>query len=241
MGSVIVLSLLIVATFVVLCYIFSEAGIELDSPTIAAMEARAEAEEASRKSEQENEPEPVAHEEIDRTIPLPEEAVSHDIESVVEELPVVSHGEYEYRETLEEGGENYVIPQWMVNFFSSSNVCHTLDASDNVLMIVKLNDARTGDAGIIDMSAESDMSAQMVAFKVCFGQGAAAETLNTKFYLFERDDLFELNRLVRQNDLRIDILTRTPDYTLEYARSVRTEIPQEILTQLRSILAKVPS
>jgi len=50
MVSVIVLSLLIVATFVVLCYMFSEARIELDSPTIAAMEARAEAEEASRKS-----------------------------------------------------------------------------------------------------------------------------------------------------------------------------------------------
>ena len=241
MGSVIVLSLLIVATFVVLCYIFSEARIELDSPTIAAMEARAEAEEASRKSEQEIESEPVAPEGDEQPLPLPAEVVSHDIESVVEELPVVNHGEYEYRETLEEGGENFVIPQWMVNFFSSSNLCHTLDASDDVLMIVKLNDARAGDAGIIDMSAECDMSTQTVAFKMCFGQGVAAETLNTKFYLFERDDRFELNRLVRQNDLRIDILTRTPDYTLEYARSVRTEIPQEILTQLRSILEKVPS
>lgn len=241
MGSVIVLSLLVVATFVVLCYVFSDARIELDSPTIAAMEARAEAEVSGRSSEMDDEPEVPAPAESEQTTSPPAEVVDPEMESVVKELPVVSHSEYEYRETLEEGGENYVIPQWMVNFFSSSNVCHTLDASDNVIMIVKLNDARAVDAGIIDMSAECDMSTQTVGFKMCFGQGAAAETVSAKFYLFERDDLFELNRLVRQSDLRIDILTRTPDYTLQYARSVHTEVSQEILTQLRTILTKVPS
>ena len=39
MASVILLSLLVVATFVLLCYIFIESKIELDPPTIAAMEA----------------------------------------------------------------------------------------------------------------------------------------------------------------------------------------------------------
>ena len=48
----ILLSLLVVATFVMLCYIFNESRIGLESPTIAAMEAHTEAVEARLKAGQ---------------------------------------------------------------------------------------------------------------------------------------------------------------------------------------------
>lgn len=231
MGSVIVLSLLIVAMFVVLCYLFNESRIELDSPTIAAMEARAE---ALRKAASETYPEEANSY---RQTAHSKEPARPGAPDVAPAAPLTT---YEYREMLEEGGENYVLPQWMVNFFSSSDLCHTLDPSDNVVFIAKLMDVKNAEGADPDISAEPDMSTQTVAFSMCFGQGAAAETLKTKFYLFERGDLFELNRLAHQKDVRIDILTRAPDYTLDYSHTVRARLPQSLLTQLKNVLTKIP-
>ncbi|MBI4830016.1 MAG: hypothetical protein HY801_00350, partial [Candidatus Lindowbacteria bacterium] len=146
----------------------------------------------------------------------------------------------EYREMLEEGGENYVLPQWMVNFFSSSDMCHTLDPADNVVFIVKLNDPANAEK-LIDVTADCDMNSQTVALKFCFGDGASAEALKTKFYLFERGDLFELNRLMRQNDLRIDALIRAEDFTLEYLGTIHMKLPQSVSTHLKDILARIPT
>ena len=153
--------------------------------------------------------------------------------------PVIEISEYEYREMLEEGGGNFVLPQWIANFFSSSDICHTLDPTDNVIIVAKLSDPKNAESGIVDISASSDMTTQTVALKLSFGEGAAAETFGTKFYLFERGDLFELSRLVCQNDLRIDILTRASDYTLEYVRTMSAGLPPDVLTQLKGVLAKV--
>jgi len=94
---------------------------------------------------------------------------------------------------------------------------------------------------MVDISADSDMTTQTVTLKVCFGEGAAAETFRSKFYLFERGDLFELGRLVRQEEIRIDILTRGADYTLQYALTVRGKMPHGVPTQLKSVLSKIPA
>ncbi len=240
MGSVIVLTLLVVAAFIMLWYLFNEARIELNPPTIAAMEAHAEAVEARRTAEMDAERESAAAPEHNRRgSEYAYETVEDGAEA--EEPPLPAATDYEYREMLDEGGENYVLPQWMVNFFSSGDICHTLDPSDNVLFVVNLNDPKNAEAGIIDMSAECDMSTQTITLKLCFGEGAAAETLRTKFYLFERGDLFELNRLVRQGDVRIDVLTRAADYTFEYACTVHTRLPQNVSPQLKNVLAKIPS
>ena len=236
MGSVFILLLLIVAVFVVLCYLFNESRVELDSPTIAAMEAHAEAVQAVREPEHG----PAVVTESERRDLSGDDFVRPEAE-IAADVPPMKVSDYEYREMLEEGSENYVLPQWMVNFFSSSDLCHTLDASDNVVLIAKLSDARNAETGIIDTSADCDMSTQTVSLKLCLGQGAAAETIGTKFYLFERGDLFELNRLIRQEDLRIDVLTRAADYTLGYACTVHTRVPQNMVTQLRSVLAKIPT
>ena len=239
MGSLIVLSLLIVATFVVLCYIFNESRIELSSPTIAAMEAHAETLDARREAERQAEREPTVVQERyyseDSAGTAESEADTADFPS----MPPMT--DYEYRELLKEGGENYVLPQWIVNFFSSSDICHTLDPNDNVVFIAKLRDAGNARGDIMDFAAESDMSTQTIALNVCFGEGASEETLKTKFYLFERGDLFELNRLVRQDEVRIDILTRGEDYTLEYACTFHARLPQDTLSQLKNVLAKIPS
>lgn len=232
----IVLSLLVVATFVMLCYVFNESRIELESPTIAAMEAHTEAVEARLKAEQ-----PLAgtaEEEYEDA--GPEEAPEDPIDQG-EPPPLLKLADYEYREMLDEGGENYVLPQWIVNFFSSSDVCHTLDSDDSVVIIAKLNDARNAERGMVDISADSDMTTQTVTLKLCFGEGAAAETFRSKFYLFERGDLFELGRLVRQEEIRIDILTRGADYTLQYALTVRGKMPHGVPTQLKSVLSKIPA
>lgn len=236
MSSLVILSVIIIAAFVFLCYLFNESRIELDSLTIAAIEARSETAASrerktptpSRTSGKESPVSPTAR----RRIPSEE----------VEPSPAVaSMPSYQYRELLKESDENYVIPQWMINFFSSSDICHTLDSSDRVVLMAKLTDARNADDRLIDISAECDMSTQTVALKVGFGQGVATENFKTKFYLFEREDLFELNRLVRQDELRIDIVTRSADYTLEYLRTLYTRIPQQVLAQLKNVLSKIPS
>jgi len=134
-----------------------------------------------------------------------------------------------------------VLPQWIVNFFSSSDICHTLDPHDNVVFIAKLRDAANVRGDMVDFSAESDMSTQTIALNLYFGEGSSGEALKTKFYLFERGDLFELNRLVHQGNVRIDVLTRGEDYSLEYASTVYTRLPQEALAQLKNVLAKIPS
>ena len=235
MSSIIILALLVVAAFIVLCYFFNESKIEFDSPTIAAMEARAEAQAMKRRAEAR-----LAHE------PLPESGRTGaalrdggETPAAPAEPPPMAISNYEYREMLKEGGENYVLPQWMVNFFSSSDICHTLDRADNVVLVAKLNDASNAQSGVVDVSADCDMSTQTIALNLCLGEGAASETLRTKFYLFERGDLFELDRLVRQNDVRIDVLTRAADYTLEYVCTVRAELSPVVLSQLRDILSKV--
>lgn len=231
MGLVILLSLLIVAAFVALCYMFNESRVELDSPTIAAMEAHTEALEAKRRAEEEPEPQP------EQAPYIPPQDAAPDFEP-----PAPARvSDYEYREMLEEGGGNYVLPQWIVNFFSSSDICHTLDRSDNVIIVVKLSDAKNAETGIVDIYADCDMTTQTVALKLGFGEGASAETFQTKFYLFERGDLFELGRLVRQQDIRIDVLTRGADYTLEYAGTVRAIVPHGVLSQLKDVLKKIPA
>ena len=195
MGLLIVLSLLIVATFVVLCYIFNESRIELSSPTIAAMEARTGALETRRETEQESEREPAMRQRYYSA----DSGETDEAEAETAEAPLMPPlKDYEYREMLHEGGKNYVLPQWIINFFSSSDICHTLDPNDNVLFVVKLRDAENAEPDLVDVVAESDMSTQTIALNLCFGEGASKETLKTKFYLFERGDLFELNRLVRQ-------------------------------------------
>ncbi|UCD57844.1 MAG: hypothetical protein JSV16_01665 [Candidatus Hydrogenedentota bacterium] len=235
MESVIVLSLIIVATFAVLWYLFTNARIELDSPTIAAMEAHAEALEASEETKRPAVEESAAKQED--MGPGSGEAGEAGVEAVGSS-PAVDATDYEYREMLEEDGENYVLPQWMVNFFSSSDICHTLDPADNVVFIVRLNDTSNAEASVIDISAECDIRAQTIALKLCFGEGAAAETFKTKFYLFERGDLFELNQLMRQEDVRIDVLTQATDYTFEYVCTVHAILPQDVLAQLKNALAK---
>jgi hypothetical protein len=238
MGSVIVLSLIIVAAFGVLCYLFNESRIkQLDSLTIAAVEARADVLGPKQTAEAGMQMKPSEIE--DEAAAAPEESdEGGPSRSGPLSAPVTG---YEYREMLEENGDNYVLPQWMVNFFSSSDICHTLDPADNVLFVVKVNDPRNAEKDLIDIAADCDMSTQTIALRLSFGEGAAAEALRTKFYLFERGDLFELNRLVHQNDLRIDILARAPDYTLEYARTLHARLPQSILSQLKNVLAKIPS
>ncbi len=238
MGSLIVLTLIIVAAFAVLCYLFSESRIELDSLTIAAVEARAEALSTRKAVEVGVQPKPSARE---------KEMPAVHSEAVVEtgaEMPdsySASATGYEYRELLEENGENYVLPQWMVNYFSSSDICHTLAPNDNVVFVVKLNDRKNAERNEFDITADCDMSTQTITLKFAFGEGATAEVMKTKFYLFERGDLFELNRLVRQNDARVDVLTRAPDYTLEYTRTIHARLPQSVLTQLKNVLARIPS
>ncbi len=54
-------------------------------------------------------------------------------------------------------------------------------------------------------------------------------------------DLNVLGRLVRQEEIRIDILTRGADYTLQYALTVRGEMPHGVPTQLKSVLSKIPA
>lgn len=238
MGSLIVLSLIIVAAFAVLCYLFNESRIELDSLTIAAVEARAEALDTRHPADASGQ---IKLSTREKEAPVADsEAVVETGAEMPEAYPASTTG-YEYRELLEENGENYVLPQWMVNYFSSSDICHTLSPTDNVLFVVKLNDRNNAERNELDITADCDMSTQTVALKFAFGEGATAEVMKTKFYLFERGDLFELNQLVRQSDARVDVLTRAPDYTLEYARTIRAVLPQNVLAQLKNVLAKIPS
>jgi hypothetical protein len=253
MVSVILLLLLVASATVVIFYLFWASGLDPDSPTIAAMEAHVEAVEARRRAELESSIGEVGQETFeDASAEIPDEEEPDDSEQVEpeppepydepapdEELPVIEISEYEYREMLDEAGGNYVLPQWIVNFFSSSDVCHTLDAEDNVTIMAKLSDPQSAEAGVVDISADCDMGTQTVTLKLCFGEGAAAEAFRTKFYLFERGDLFELSRLVRQDDLRLDILTRSSDYTLEYVRTMRAGMPSTVQARLRTVLAKV--
>lgn len=239
MGLIILLSLLIVAAIIALVYLFNESRLEPDSPTIAAMEAHTEALETRRRAaEMEYEERPAPPERI-RGFGPPDTESDDIAVAPVEPPPIVNVSDYEYREMLEEGGGNYVLPQWIGNFFSSSDVCHTLDRSDNVVIVIRAGDPKNVDAGVIDFSADCDMTTQTVSLKLCFGKGAAAETFQTKFYLFERGDLFELGRLVRQDELRIDILTRASDYTLEYVSTVRTTLPPPLLAQLNRALSNI--
>jgi len=236
MGSVILLSFLVTTTFVVLCYMFNESRVELDSPTIAAMEAHTEALETRRRAEEEAEPvSAVEGEYADEPV---DEVIEDDV--AIAPPPQMEPPDYEYREMLEEGSGNYVLPQWVVNFFSSSDICHTLDRPDSLVIVARLNDPGNAYTGVIDVSIDCDMTTQTVALKLCFGEGAAAETFQTKFYLFERGDLFELCCLVRRQDIRIDFLTRGTDYTLEYLCTERTTVPQSVLTHLKSVLSKIP-
>jgi hypothetical protein len=85
------------------------------------------------------------------------------------------------------------------------------------------------------------MGTQTVALKIAFGEGAEAETFKTKFYLFERGDLFELGRLVRQDDMRIDVLTRGADYTLEYSQTLYCRVPRILTEKVKEVLSKMPS
>ncbi len=236
MGSVILLSLLLVSGFGLLCYLFTESRVELDTPTIAAMEAHAQAVESRRKAPSEEETEAPTTE-TDKHVAS---GVSETDEDATEAASFANVTGYEYRELLEEGAENYVLPQWMVNYFSSSDICHTLDTNDRVVFIVKLNDPDNAE-GYIDVLADCDMSTQTIALTFGFGEGAAAESLKTKFYLFERGDLHELSRIARQDQMRIDVLTRAEDYTLEYAGTVRMRLPQSVVTQIKNVLAKIPT
>ena len=148
MGLVIMLSLLIVATFIVLCYMFNESAVELASPTIAAMEAHTEALEARQRAEEEPEPEPVPMPPAFEEKPLEEEPwaeAPQEAAPLIEPFAPPKLLDYEYREMLEEGGGNFVLPQWITNFFSSSDICHTLDPSDNMLIIVKLSDSKNAE------------------------------------------------------------------------------------------------
>lgn len=313
MISIGLLLVLVVVMFVVLCYVFNKSKVELEFPTIAAMEAQVEMVETEREAagvdieeEQiiepnekpdveveetpaiEYEEEPIAEEEevfadvpdaeedtdildaeegtdvldaeevtdirdvedstevLDREevsdVPVEEELVLEEelVAETIEPPSLIEVTDYEYRVMLEEGGDNYVLPQWMLNFFSSSDICHTLDPSDNMVIISKLNNAENAEAGVIDISADCDMGTQTVALKLCFGEGADSETFKTKFYLFERGDLFELGRLVRQSDIRIDILTRGADYTLEYLRTIYCKLPHDILEKIKDVLSKNP-
>jgi hypothetical protein len=233
MSSVIILLIVLVAAFIFLCYLFNQSRVELNSLTIAAVEARSEAT-ASREKKS-----PASETESEHSSRAPQQKKSAPtMEPAVQAPAAVS---YEYRDLLDETGENYVVPQWMANFFSSSDICHTLDHADKVVFIVKLADSRNAEDSLINLSAECDMSTQTIALKFCFGEGAAAETFRTKFYLFERGDLFELNRLVRQQDARIDILVRSAEYTLEYLGTLYTRVPHPVLAQLKNVLSKIPS
>jgi hypothetical protein len=238
MVSIIVLALLIVVTIAALCYVFNDARIEIETPTIAAMEARADALTAQEPALEKV----VMDSPATRRYPTIGAAkAAAEPEPGQAEIPLRSESaSYEYREVLEEGGENYVLPQWMVNYFSSSDICHTLDPADNVIFIAKLNDPANAEK-LIDISAECDMGTQTVALKVCFGEGATGETLKTKFYLFERGDLFELNRLTRQKDLRIDALIRSAELSLEYLGTIHMKLSQNVSTQLKGILSKIPA
>lgn len=238
MFPVIFLSLLVAATAAALFYLFSESKVELDSPTIAAMEAHTEALEARRKTELEYEEHSIA-EEQEEHFGAPSVQTADDT-AASRRLPrMIEMPDYEYREMLKEGSGNYVLPPWIVNFFSSSDICHTLDRANSVVVIVRLNDPKNAETGIIDISADCDMSTQTVALKLCLGEGAAAEAFKTKFYLFERGDLFELSRLARQDNLRMDILTRAPDYTLEYVNTVHAALPPSVRIQLKTALTKI--
>ena len=240
---IIVLSVAIVATVIALVYLFNESRLQPDSPTIAAMEAHTEALEARRRAEMEYVKPPAAPQpQVDGFGPPetegPESYAPFDDTADAALPPLIQPPNYEYREMLEDGGGNYVLPQWIINYFSSSDTCHTLDQSDNVVIILKMNDPSSIEAGIFDVSVDCDMSTQTVALKLLFGEGAAAEDFKTKFYLFERGDLFELGRLVRQGQVRVDILTRGSDYTLDYACTIRITLPPTALAQLRDVLAK---
>jgi hypothetical protein len=244
MFLIILLSLVIVAGVVALFYLFNESKLQPDSPTIAAMEAHTEALEARRRAEMEyEEPTAAAPPQVEGFgPPETEDSASYAPYegAAVEELPpLVELPDYEYREMLEDGGGNYVLPQWIANFFSSSDICHTLDQSDNVILIVKMTDPNSIETGVFDVSVDCDMSTQTVALKLHFGEGAAAEDFKTKFYLFERGDLFELGRLVRQDQVRVDILSRGSDYSLDYACTTRITLPPTVLTQLKDVLANV--
>jgi hypothetical protein len=234
MPSLIILSIIIIGALISLFYLFNESKIETDSVTIAAVEARAGAT-GMRRARKAASPR-LAEE---PAVAVQEREERH--EQVEPAFSAPSAVGYDYRELLEEESENYVIPQWMVNFFSSSDMCHTLDSSDKVVIIAKLTDPKSAEDSPVDVSVECDMSTQTVTMKLGFGEGAAAEYLKTKFYLFERGDLFELNRLVRQQDVRVDVLTRSADYTLEYIRTLRVHIPQHVLAQLKNVLSKIPS
>jgi hypothetical protein len=203
------------------------------------MEAHTEALEARQRAGEETEPEPVpmppAFEE------KPWEEAPLEAAPLIEPFAPPKLSDYEYREMLEEGGGNFVLPQWITNFFSSSDICHTLDPSDNMLIIVKLSDSKNAETGVVDIYAECDMTTQTVSLKLGFGEGASAETFQTKFYLFERGDLFELGCLARQQNLRIDVLARGSDYTLEYAGTARAVIPHRVLSQLKDAIAKTPA
>ena len=94
MGSVILLSLLVTTTFVVLCYMFNESRVELDSPTIAAMEAHTEALETRRRAEEEAEPvSAVEGEYADE----PADGVIED-DVAIAPPPQMEPPDYEYRE-----------------------------------------------------------------------------------------------------------------------------------------------
>lgn len=241
---IILLSLAIVATVVALVYLFNESKLQPDSPTIAAMEAHTEALEARRRAEMEaDEPASAPQPRVEGFGPPEtdnsESYAPYESDAAVDLPPLVELSDYEYREMLEDGGGNYVLPQWIANFFSSSDICHTLDESDNMILIVKMTDPNSVERGIFDVSVDCDMTTQTVALKLHLGEGAAAEDFKTKFYLFERGDLFELGRLVRQDQVRVDILTRGSDYSLDYACTTRIALPPTVLTQLKNVLANV--
>jgi hypothetical protein len=243
MVSVIFLSLLIVVSIVALVYLFNESKVQPDSPTIAAMEAHTEALEARRRAEMEYEYRSDPSEGPENIEGFgPPDTEGRDFAAAPAELPPIAPvSDYEYRAMLDEGGGNYALPPWIGNFFSSSDICHTLDRSDDVVLIVRMSDPASVDSGMVEFSLDSDMTTQTVTLKLCLGRGAAAETFRTKFYLFERGDLFELGRLARQSDARIDILTRAPDYTLEYVRTTRAALPRQLLAQLGRVLANTPT
>jgi hypothetical protein len=237
---IILLSLVIVAAVIALVYLFNESKLQPDSPTIAAMEAHTEALEAKRRAEIEYDKPPDPQPRIEGFGP-PETESAESYAPFEDEAdaalpPLVELSDYEYREMLEDGGGNYVLPQWIANYFSSSDICHTLDQSDDVVIILKMADPNSIETGIFDVSVDCDMSTQTVALKLLFGEGAAAEDFKTKFYLFERGDLFELGRLVRQAQVRVDILTRGTDYSLDYACTRRIALPPTVLAQLKKVL-----
>ena len=98
MTSVIILSLLTVTTFVVLCYLFNESRITLDSPTIAAMEARTQAVETEPQTEPLKQRSVAKATEEKKTAVPP--ATPPEPEPEIETIPELTVTGYEYREML---------------------------------------------------------------------------------------------------------------------------------------------